>query len=181
MRSLLYWSPCRFVSLGQAFGKKRGRGPNPAGLLLGTLFALPMTKRPKVAPIQRAGELLRTLSQEQPPPGRPVNIAIATDGPDFNFDTFQLAEEIGQDTLPPIELDALVYYALNKRSAEEGLNRIDVSDYVLFLKPALAPGPDWSRVYARDYRAHCERVGALLDAKISPDMDVFKIGKPAAQ
>ena len=161
--------------------KSVGAIPILAGLLLGTVFALPMTKRPQVAPIQRAGQLLRTLGYEQPTPGRPVNIVIATDGPDFNFDTFQLAEKIGQDTLPPIELDALVYYALNKRIPDEGFQRIDTADYVLFLKPGLAPGPDWSRVYAQDYRVHCEKVGTLLDAKISPDFDVFKIREARIQ
>jgi len=134
-----------------------------------------------VAPIQRAGDLLRTLSRGQLTPGRPVNIVIATDGPDFNFDTFQLAENIEQDTLPPLELDALVYYGLNKRTANEGVNRIDAADYVLFLKPGLPAGPDWSRAYAPDYRAHCEKVGILLDAKISPDLDVFKIRKAGVQ
>jgi hypothetical protein len=157
--------------------KSVGAVPILAALLLGTLFAWPMTRRPQVAPIKRAGELLRTLSQEQPTSGRPVNIVIATDGPEFNFDTFELAEKIGQDTLPPLELDALVYYSLNKRTADEGLKRIDAADYVLFLKPGLAPGPDWSRVYAQDYRAHCEKVGILLDSKISPDLEVFKIPK----
>jgi hypothetical protein len=156
--------------------KSVGAVPIVAALLLGTLFAWPMTRRPQVAPIKRAGELLRTLSQEHPTPGRPVNIVIATDGPEFNFDTFQLAQKVGQDTLPPVELDALVYYALNKRSVDEGFRRIDAADYVLFLKPGL-PGPDWSRVYAQASRAHCEKVGTLLDAEISPDLDVFKIWK----
>jgi hypothetical protein len=161
--------------------KRVGAVPILTALLLGTLFALPMTRRPQVAPINRAGELLRTLSQEQPNLGRPVNVVIATDGPEFNFDTFQLAQKIEEDTLAPVELDALVYYALNKRTADEGFQRIDAADYVLFLKPGLPPGPDWSRVYAQAYRAHCEKVGTLLDAKISPDLDVFKIRKAGIQ
>ena len=156
---------------------KVGAVPVLVALLVGTLFALPMIRRPQVAPIQRAGDLLRTLSQKQLTTGRPVNIVIATDGPDFNFDTFQLAEKIEQDTLPPLELDALVYYALNKRTREEGFHRIDAADYVLFLKPELTPGAAWQRVWAQDYRVHCERVGLLMDVKISPDMDVFKIPK----
>jgi hypothetical protein len=171
----LAWTGIREESPNRA-----GAVPMLAALVVGTLFALPMVNRPQLAPVKRAGEVLQTLSHDRLP-GQPVKIVIATDGPEFNINTFLLAEQLKQDKLPPADIDTLVYDAINKRSAEEGLNRIDVSDYVLFLKPALAPGPDWSRVYARDYRAHCERVGALLDAKISPDMDVFKIGKPAAQ
>ena len=85
------------------------------------------------------------------------------------------------DSLRPADLDTLVYDAINKATPEDGFRRIDAADYVLFLRPGLPPGPGWSRVYAQDYRAYCERVGILLDPKISPDLDVFKIRKAAVQ
>jgi hypothetical protein len=158
-----------------------GAVPMLAALVVGTLFALPMMHRPQIAPIKRASDLLETLSRGQPTPRPPVKIVIATDGPAVNINTFLLAEQLRQDAGRPADLDTLVYDAINKRTAEEGLQRIDAADYVLFLKPSLAPGPDWSRVYAPAYRAHCEKVGSLLDVNISPDLDVFKIRKAAAQ
>ena len=161
--------------------KSVGAVPILAALLLGTLFAFPMTRRPQVAPIKRAGELLQTLSQVQPNPGRPVKIVIATDAPDFNINTFLLADQLRRDSLRPADLDTLVYDAMNKRTAEEGFKRIDAADYVLFVKPGSSPGPDWSRVYAQDYRAYCEKVGVLMDGKISPDLDVFNIRKAGIQ
>jgi hypothetical protein len=76
-------------------------------------------------------------------------------------------------------VETLVYEAVNKRTLENGLRRIDEADYVLFLKPSLAPGSDWARVYAADYYKYCERVGVLEDSRVSPDFGVFKIRKPA--
>ena len=158
-------------------------GPAPilAAIFVGTLFSLPMISRPQVAPVRRAGELLRTLCQGQPVQGQTTKIVIATDGPDFNINTFLLAEQLRRDSVRPADLDTLVYDAINKRTAEEGFKRIDTADYVLFLRPGFPPGPDWSRIYAQDYRAHCEKVGALLDTKISRDLDVFKIRKAGVQ
>ncbi len=157
--------------------KSVGAVPILAALFVGALFSLPMTGRPQVAPIKRAGELLRTLCQEQRTPGRPTKVVIATDGPEFNINTFLLADELRQDNLRPADLDTLVYDAINKRTPNEGFRRIDAADYVLFLKPGFLPGPNWSRTHAQDYRAYCEKVGILLNAKISPDLDVFKIRK----
>jgi len=154
-----------------------GAAPVLAALLMGTVISLPMIGRPETAPIRRAGDLLRTLYQEDPIQGRPIKVVIATDGPAFNIDTFLLARRLGGDSLQPVGLDTLVYDAINKRSLEEGLRRIDSADYVLFLRSGHTPGADWQRVWAQDYRAHCERAGILLDSKISPDTDVFKISK----
>ncbi len=157
--------------------KSVGAVPVLAALFVGTLFSLPMTGRPQIAPIKRAGELLRTLCQEQPTPGQPTKVVIATDGPEFNINTFLLAEQLRRDNLRSADLDTLVYDAINKGTLDEGFKRIDAADYVLFLKPGFMPGPDWSRTHAQDYRAYCEKVGILLDATISPDLDVFKIRK----
>jgi hypothetical protein len=158
-----------------------GRAPLLTALLVGTLLALPMIVRPQVAPIRRAGDLLRYLCQENSVQGQPTRIVIATDGPDFNIDTFLLAERLRRDNLQPAGLDTLVYDAINKRSLEEGFRRIDAADYVLFLRSDHIPGADWARVYAQDYRAHCEKFGTLMDAQTSADLDVFKIRKAAAQ
>jgi hypothetical protein len=158
-------------------------GPAPilAALCVGTLFSMPMIGRPQVAPIRRAGELLQTLALTQSIPGQPIKIVIATDGPEFNINTFLLADQFRRDGLRQADLDTLVYDAMNKRTPEEGFRRIDAADYVLFLRPGLPVGPGWSRVYAPDYRAHCEKVGVLLDPKISPDLDVFKIPRTGVQ
>jgi hypothetical protein len=159
--------------------------PILAALFVGTLFSLPMISRPQVAPISRAGELLQTLDKQsirrQPIQGQPIKIVIATDGPEFNINTFLLAEQLRRDSVRSADLDTLVYDAINKRTPEEGFKRIDTADYVLFLRPGFPPGPDWSRIYAQDYRAYCEKVGILVDAKISADLDVFKIRKSAVQ
>lgn len=154
-----------------------GTAPVLAALVVGTAFLGPMTRRPEIAPIRHAEDLLKTLSKEQPIPGQPMKVLIATDGPAFNIDTFLLAKQIGWDSLQGADVDTLVYDAVNKRSLEDGLKRIDAADYVLFLRPGLTPGADWQRVWAQEYRAYCERGGILLDPKISPDMDVFKIRK----
>jgi hypothetical protein len=140
-----------------------------------------MIARPQVAPIRRAGDLLRFLCRENYVQGRPIKVVIATDGPDFNVNTFLLAERLRRDNFRPANLDTLVYDAINKRTREEGFQRIDAADYVLFLKPSLALGVDWSRIYAQDYRAHCEKFGTLMDAQTSSDLDVFKIRKAGAQ
>lgn len=147
-------------------------GPTPilAAFLVGTLCAIPMVGRPVIAPIQRSGKLLRTLSE-----GRSTTVMIATDGPLFNIESLQLARQTGANDLRPVFLDTLVYDEVNGRSLEEGLRRIDNADYVLFLRAKHQAGPDWSRTRAKDYRAHCEKVGLLLSAETSPDFDVFRI------
>jgi len=99
-----------------------------------------------------------------------MKVVIATDSPAFNIDTFLLARRLGGDSLQPVGLDTFGYDAISKRSLEEGLRRIDAADYVLFLRSGHTPGADWQR-------AHCERAGILLDSKISPDTEVFKISK----
>src|SRR5260370_789616 len=116
-----------------------GSAPVLAALLMGTVIALPMIGRPESAPIRRAGDLLRTLSQKDPIEGHPTRVMIATDGPAFNIDTFLLARQLGGDSLQPVDLDTLVYDAINKRSLEDGLRRIDAAAYVLFFPPHLAP------------------------------------------
>jgi len=149
-----------------------GAAPILAAMSVVALFSMPMVSKPEIAPIRRAAELLKTLYQ-----GQPIEVIIATDGPEFNIETFQLARQLGGDSLRSASVSTIVYDAINKRRLDEGLRRIDAADYVLFLKPGSSPGPDWSRVYAQDYRAYCEKVGVLMNAKIAPDMDVFRIRK----
>jgi hypothetical protein len=144
--------------------------PILAALLVGTLFAIPMAGRPDIAPIERAGELLKNLSQ-----GRQTTVLLATDGGFFNVETVELARQIGGDYLRPVRVDTLVYDEVNKRSLEDGLKRIDNADYVLFLKPNNAPGPDWTMTRAKDYRAHCEKIATFMSSQISRDFDVFKV------
>jgi hypothetical protein len=154
-----------------------GAAPVLAALFVGMALFLPMVRRPEIAPIRRAGDLLKTLCEEQSIQHQPIKVVIATDGPAFNNETFLLAKQIGRDRLQAVDVETLVYDAVNKRSLEDGLRRIDAANFVLFLKPGLAPGPDWTRVYAADYRAYCQRVGILEDSRVSPDLDVFKIRK----
>ncbi len=154
-----------------------GATPIFAALVIGVLLAFPMVRRPEVAPIKRAGQLLQTLSHDQPTPRQPIKVVIATDGPEFNIDTFLLARQLGRDSLGSVDLDTLVYDAINKRTLKDGTDRIDTADYVLFLRADHAPGADWQRVWAQEYRSHSEKAGILLDSKISPDLDVFKIHK----
>ena len=158
-----------------------GTAPIIVALFVGALLALPMRSRPLIAPIHRAGELLEILNHRQQTSGQPVKVIIATDGPDFNIDTFLLARQLGRDHLGSVDLDTLVYDAINKRSLKDGTDRIDTADYVLFLRSNHTLGADWQRIWAQDYRSYSEKIGALLDPKISPDMDVFKIRKPLTQ
>ena len=144
--------------------------PILAALLVGTLCAIPMVGRPEIAPIERAGELLKTLSQ-----ARPTVVIIATDGGFFNIETVELARQIGGEYLRSVRVETLVYDEVNKRTLDDGLRRIDMADYVLFLKPGNSPGPDWAMTRAADYRAHCGKVGTLMNAQTSPDFEIFKI------
>jgi hypothetical protein len=141
-----------------------------SGLLVVTLLSIPMVTRPEIAPIQRTGQLLGTLSG-----GRPTVVVLATDGVLFNIETVELARQLGGEYLRPVLVETLVYLESSGRSLEDALDRIDKADYVLFLKPGNSFGPDWTMTRAKDYRAHCEKVGALMSAQISPDFDVFKI------
>ena len=152
-----------------------GARPILGALALAAVFSAPMVRRPEVAPIQRAEDLLTTLAKQQPTQGQPIKFLIATDGPAFNIDTFLLAKQIGWDTLNRVDVDTLVYDAVNKRTLQDGLKQIDDSDYVVFLRPGLTPGANWQRVWAQEYRAYCEKVGVLLEPGVSPDVDVFKV------
>jgi hypothetical protein len=141
-----------------------------AGFLAVTLFSIPMVTRPEIAPIERTGELLTTLSG-----GRPTVVVLATDGVLFNVETVELARQLGGEYLRPVRVETLVYFESSKRSLEDAFDRIDKADYVLFLKPGNSFGPDWTMTRAKDYRGHCEKIGTLINAQISPDFDVFKI------
>jgi hypothetical protein len=140
------------------------------GLLAVTLFSIPMVTRPEIAPIERTGELLSTLSD-----GRPTVVVLATDGVLFNIETVELARQLGGEYLRPVRVETLVYLESSGRSLEDAFERIDKADYVLFLKPGNSFGPDWTMTRAKDYRGHCEKIGTLISAQISPDFDVFKI------
>src|SRR5262249_7397730 len=126
-------------------------------------------------PIHEAESLLRKLVLEQSSQGHETRVLIATDGPAFNINTLSLARQAGSG-LQSINLDTLVYDALNKRSMEDGLRRIEAADFVLFLKPGLPAGPQWSTVWAEQYRAHCQALGLLLDSHLSAEFDVFDTG-----
>jgi len=158
-----------------------GAAPVFAALLLGAALAFPMVRRPELVPIQRTRDLLQTLSHDQPTPGKPIKVVIATDGPEFNIDTFLLARQIGRESLESVHLDTLVYDAINKRTLKDGTDRIESADYVLFLRPDHTPGVDWERVWAQNYRSDAEKAGTLLHPTTSPDMDVFKIRNPEVQ
>jgi len=69
---------------------KVGAAPILVALVLVTAFSIPMVAKPEIAPVRRAGELLRTLYQ-----GKPIWVVIATDGPQFNIETLQLARQLG--------------------------------------------------------------------------------------
>lgn len=158
-----------------------GSRPILAALIVAAILSVPMVRRPETAPIRSAEDLLIELTKKQPIPGQSMKFLIATDGPAFNIDTFLLAKQIGWDMLHEVDVDTLVYDAVNKRTLDDGLKRIDEADYVVFLRPNLTPGADWQRVWAQDYRAYCERVGVLLNPKMSPDLDVFKIRRTEAR
>jgi hypothetical protein len=139
-----------------------------SGLLAGVLAATPMVARPQMTPVRHIGELLHNLSHDSN-----ATFLVATDGPEFNIETFQLARQIGGESLRPVAIDTLVYDAVNKRSLEDGLHRISSADYVLFLKPSFASGPQWSRTWASEYRAYAEKTGLPLPALVSSEFDVF--------
>jgi hypothetical protein len=146
--------------------------PILAALLAGTLCAIPMVSTPEIAPIKRTEQLLRSLSQ-----GRPIGVMVATEGPYFNIDTVELARQIGGEYLRAVRVDTVAYDEIHNRTLEDGLRRIDKTDYVLFLKPGNSPSPDWTRTRAADYRAYCEKFGILMNAQTSADFDVFKVLK----
>ena len=154
-----------------------GSRPILAALIVAAILSVPMVRRPEIAPIRRAEDLLIELTKNQPVPGQSMKFLIATDGPAFNIDTFLLAKQIGWEMLHEVDVDTLVYDAVNKRTLDDGLKRIDEANYVVFLRLGLTPGADWQRVWAKDYRAYCERMGTLLDPKVSSDLDVFKMQK----
>lgn len=153
----------------------------PAGslivaLVVGALFCIPMVRRPDIAPINSAGDLLTRLQNSGV---KPVRVIIATDGFAYNIDTFLLARQLRN--LRAIQLDTLVYDAAKGHKVDEGFRRIDAADYVLFLKPGLTAGADWTRVNAADYRAHCVSVGSLESPDISPVFEVYAIRHSGAQ
>ena len=144
-------------------------------------LSFPMIRRPEIAPIRQAGDLLEALSRMQPATAQPIKVVIATDGPQFNIDTFLLARQVRIDSLQRINLDTLVYDAVDKRTMADGFDRIDGADFVLFLKSGQTPGADWQRVWATDYRMRCLKIGKLLDSSTSPDMDVFRVNRSEAR
>jgi hypothetical protein len=144
-----------------------------AGLLAGFLLAVPMSARPRLTAVHNIGELLRELSN-----GEPSSFVIATDGPEYNIETFQLARQVGGPVLQPIRVDTLVYDAVNKGTVEDGCRRMAAADYTLFLRPEIPAGPSWTRQWASQYRACAERDGTLVDSQRFREFDVFKMKKP---
>lgn len=153
-------------------------GPIPWAIaaLAAVLSVLPMQHRPNLVPIDQARMLLQALS-DKAGSNHSVSVLLADDGPGYNFNTFELARDLEEKKLGNVILDTLVYEVLNKRSADDGLKRIDSADFVLFLKPTEEPGPSWSRAYDAQYRAHAEKVGVLQDSSISAEFAVFSISK----
>jgi len=143
------------------------------GLLVALLVAIPMVARPRLEPIRHGEELLLALSR-----GRLATFMIATDGPQYNIETLQLARQIGGASLQPVYLDTLVYDAINKRTLEDGYERMAQANYVLFLKARFPAGPDWSRQWAAQYRTYAERHGSLLASQSLGEFDVFEMNKP---
>lgn len=150
-----------------------GAAPFLGGLLAGLLLAVPMVSRPRLTPIRHVGDLLHELSH-----GHPTTFVISTDGPEYNIETFQLARQIGGASLRPVYLDTLVYDAINKRTIEDGYQRMTAADYVLFLKPEVPAGPEWSRQWAALYRAYAEQHGVVLASQTSREFDVFAMKRP---
>lgn len=150
-----------------------GAAPFLGGLLAGLLLAAPMVARPRLAPIRQVGDLVLELSHR-----RPATFVIATDGPEYNIETFNLARQIGIASLEPVCFDTLVYDAVNKRTIEDGCRRMAAADYVLFLKAEFAAGPEFSRQWAARYRAYAEQHGLLLPSQTSRQFDVFAMKRP---
>ena len=143
------------------------------GLLVALLVAIPMVARPRLEPTRHGEELLLALSR-----GRPATLVIATDGPEYNIETLQLARQIGGASLQSAYLDTLVYDAINKRTLENGYERMARANYVLFLKARFPAGPDWSRQWAAQYRTYAEEHGTLLASQSLGEFDVFEMNKP---
>jgi hypothetical protein len=142
------------------------------GALLALMVAVPMVARPILGPIRQAKDLEENLSL-----GKPTVIELATDGLDYNINTFLLARQIGYATLQPVQLDTLVYDAIAKRTLEDGYRRISSADYVLFLKPEFDAGPTWSRQWESQYRSYVATRGTPV-SQISSPFEVFRLTKP---
>jgi hypothetical protein len=166
----LAWTTTRETETG-----KLRVAPVLAAAALLAAFSIPMMRRPRLQPIRDVASLMSALSSQRP--NQSIVIMIATDGPEYNIDTFMLAQGAWHDKLKRVSLDTVVYDAMNKRSAEDGFQRIDDSDYVLFLQPQIEPGADWARTYAAHYRQQCEQKGLLDSSVASREFDVFEIRK----
>jgi hypothetical protein len=162
----------------QQSAQRVGPAPIITALLLGVALFLPMIRRPELGPIRQVGHLLKTLSRDNESKDGRVRVVIATDGPAFNVDTFLLAKQVDWNNLRNIDIDTLVYDAINNHTLDEGFKRIDTANYVLFLRPGVTPGADWSRVHASSYRQYCEKVAILQDSNLSAEFDVFKVRTP---
>lgn len=159
----------------QRSAERAGRTPIVTALLLGVVLFVPMIRRPELDPIRQVGDLLTTFSHDNEGKDAHIRVVIATDGPAFNIDTFLLAKQVGWDNLKRIDVDTLVYDAINGRTVEDGFKRIDTANYVLFLRPGITPGAGWSRIHASSYRQYCEKVAMLQDSNLSAYFDVFKV------
>ncbi len=142
------------------------------GALVALLASVPMVARPNLGPIREVKSLQENLSRS-----KPILIEIATDGPDYNINTFQLARQIGYAMLQPVRLDTLVYDSIGKKTLEDGLRRISSSDYILFLKPEFTGGSAWSRQWEPQYRAYVAEHATPV-AQVSSVFEVFKVVKP---
>jgi hypothetical protein len=165
------------LPLALSWNSLRDRDPRRLGeshflgiMLVALMLAIPMVARPQLTPVRHVEELLADLSH-----GKPTTIVLATDGPDENIEVLQLARQLGGDALRPLYLDTLVYDAINKRTLEDGYRRMAAANYVLFLKSAMVPGPDWTRTWAASYRTYAEKIGVLLASPSSREFEVFQI------
>jgi hypothetical protein len=165
-----------WTSLKAPQASRVGVAPALVALATGGILSIPMIRRPDIVPIQKARVLIRKLCQEPTNQSPSVRIVLADDGPSFNINTFLLAKQFEEGASCQVELDTLVYDSVNQRSLQDSLKRIDTATFVVFLKPGIAAGPDWSRVHDSEFRAYCEKVGTLQDSAISLELDVFKIG-----
>lgn len=141
------------------------------GVLIAVLACVPMVARPILGPILQAEDLEENLSH-----GKPAVLELATDGPDYNINTFQLARQIGYAKLSPVQLDTLVYDAIAKKTPEDGFRRISGADYVLFVKPQFATGPAWSRQFETQYRSYVAS-SATPVPQLSSVFEIFKVNK----
>src|SRR5262249_27733798 len=123
------------------------------------VLSIPAFRRPELGPIDESGRLIQTLCDKKADEHHTLNIVLADDGPAYNINTFIVAKQLMPDSACRAELGTVVYDEMNKVPVQASYERLNNADFVLFLKPGVKPGADWSRVHDNEFRLYCERVG----------------------